>query len=234
MKLGDRGEPDFIGPSGNFCFPSSQSPVPLSMKESIVQSADAKDFSSKFSNDYEIKRKLTTVFMTGLNPIHHFLPPSTFLEPDLYPFDDPGINLLHSATFAAGALLSPVLLDRKAGDAFASQAEVSAISACRLQPSVIVVQALSIIAWRELSLEHNNLAQIYLCNLISFTKCSFELTILSNGWGSGYRSWSACYWSRCLIRILSIQNFVRYWTWHKASVLLGFFLAGQVSLVIVS
>lgn len=120
-----------------------------------------------FSYNSPIKGKLCNLFMTQLNPIHQFIPPSTVLTPDDYPFKDTGLNVLYRAIMAAGALFSNVEEEREAGTAFAGCVDNMAVRTCRQQPSVMVVQALSILAWRELSQEHNNLAWIYACEISS-------------------------------------------------------------------
>ncbi|CZR63610.1 uncharacterized protein PAC_13507 [Phialocephala subalpina] len=162
MNIGEKGKPTFIGPSGNFCVPSSADGL---ADRSGARRAPQMDLGHPIPDvcyDLAIKTRLCSLFFSQLNPIHQFLSPSVQLAPDLYPFDDLSWTILHSAIFAAGALFSTVEEDRDAGKEFATCIDISSVQACREQPSLLMVQALSITAWRELSLEHNSSASIYL------------------------------------------------------------------------
>ncbi|CCD54579.1 similar to fungal specific transcription factor [Botrytis cinerea T4] len=109
-----------------------------------------------------LKTNLMNLFLTQLNPVHQFIPPSYKLCPELYPFDEPALDILYGSIFAAGALFSTVQEEKNAGKDFEECMDMNSVKACREQPSLHVVQALSIIAWRELSQEHNICASIYI------------------------------------------------------------------------
>jgi hypothetical protein len=100
-----------------------------------------------------------------LKPFHQFIPPSFQLLPGSYPFEDTGLNIIQQAVFAAGAVFSKRSTLREAGDTFASRADEIALISCRHRPCTMVVQALSILAWTEFSLESNNCGWTYLCKL---------------------------------------------------------------------
>ncbi|KAF7917187.1 uncharacterized protein EAE98_010292 [Botrytis deweyae] len=163
LDLGDKGEPMFSGPSGNFCIPSSA--------DAVVARSEARKRSQVFNNmmpihdacyNLSLKTNLMNLFITQLNPVHQFIPPSYKLYPELYPFDEPALDLLYGSVFAAGALFSTVQEERNAGKEFEECMDMNSVKACREQPSLPVVQALSIIAWRELSQEHNSCASLYI------------------------------------------------------------------------
>ncbi|TGO31885.1 hypothetical protein BHYA_0390g00080 [Botrytis hyacinthi] len=163
LDLGDKGEPMFSGPSGNFCIPSSV--------DAVVARSEARKRSQVFNNmmpihdacyNLSLKMNLMNLFLTQLNPVHQFIPPSYKLYPELYPFDEPALDLLYGSVFAAGALFSTVQEERNAGKEFEECMDMNSVKACREQPSLPVVQALSIIAWRELSQEHNSCASLYI------------------------------------------------------------------------
>ncbi|KAF7891431.1 uncharacterized protein EAF02_001756 [Botrytis sinoallii] len=168
LDLGDKGEPMFSGPSGNFCIPSSA--------DAVVARSEARKRSQVFNNmmpihdacyNLSLKTNLMNLFLTQLNPVHQFIPPSYKLYPELYPFDEPALDLLYGSVFAAGALFSTVQEERNAGKEFEECMDLNSVKACREQPSLPVVQALSIIAWRELSQEHNSCASLYICKISS-------------------------------------------------------------------
>ncbi|EMR85700.1 putative c6 transcription factor protein [Botrytis cinerea BcDW1] len=163
LDLGDKGEPTFSGPSGNFCIPSSV--------DTFVARSEARKRPQVLNNmipipdacyNLTLKTNLMNLFLTQLNPVHQFIPPSYKLCPELYPFDEPALDILYGSIFAAGALFSTVQEEKNAGKDFEECMDMNSVKACREQPSLHVVQALSIIAWRELSQEHNICASIYI------------------------------------------------------------------------
>ncbi|KAH8647075.1 hypothetical protein BGZ60DRAFT_424054 [Tricladium varicosporioides] len=163
MNIGDVGEPAFTGPSGNFCFPSSNTtasrpykigPLPYAMPAVNPKLA-------QYSHDSAVKQSLLNLFITQVNPFHKFVNGVESFQVELFPTNDQNQNLLFSAIFAAGASYSKDATEKQAGDTFAANADSIAVQSCRSSPSIVCVQALSILAWRELSQEHNNIAWIY-------------------------------------------------------------------------
>jgi hypothetical protein len=170
MNIGEKGDPTFIGPSGNFCVPSSADGFAARSEARCMPQTELGHPIPDVCFDIAIKNNLCSLFFSQLNPIHQFLPPSIKLAPDLYPFSDLGWTVLHSAVLAAGALFSTVQKEREAGIEFSTCIDISAVQVCREQPSLLVVQALSIAAWRELSLENHSSASIYLCEILDGNK----------------------------------------------------------------
>jgi hypothetical protein len=80
-----------------------------------------------------------------------------------YPTPEKTLNLLYCAVFAAGACFAEDVYGKQAGDVFATHADTIALQSCRSQPSIFGIQALSILAWRELTQERYNIAWIYNC-----------------------------------------------------------------------
>ncbi|PMD33962.1 hypothetical protein L207DRAFT_498539 [Hyaloscypha variabilis F] len=164
MNIGDAGEPAFTGPSGNFCFPSS-SIRSVNAESSIDHSKPitTRPFrdDSLFSNDVALKHSLISLFMTHINPIHQFVQSSTVLIAENYPTQKTTLNLLYCAVFSAGACFAEEVYVKQAGDSFAAHADTIALQSCRSQPSIFGIQALSILAWRELTQERHNIAWIY-------------------------------------------------------------------------
>ncbi|KAF5869133.1 putative c6 transcription factor protein [Botrytis fragariae] len=122
LDLGDKGEPMFSRPSGNFCIPSSA--------DAAVARSEARKRPQVFNNmmpiydacyNLSLKMNLMNLFLTQLNPE-----------------------------------------ERNAGKEFEECMDMNSVKACREQPSLPVVQALSIIAWRELRQEHNSCASLYI------------------------------------------------------------------------
>ncbi|KAF4634816.1 hypothetical protein G7Y89_g3285 [Cudoniella acicularis] len=163
MNIGAVGEPTFTGPSGNFCFPTS--PAASSMgpnsKPTEINTMSVLPDTTLYSQDSEMKQRLVDLFMEHINPFQQFVQSSTLFLVEFYPLEDQNLNLLYSAIFAAGACYAQGADAKQAGDVFAAHAESIALKSCRSSPSIIGVQALSILAWRELSQEHNNIAWIY-------------------------------------------------------------------------
>ncbi|KAF7892031.1 hypothetical protein EAF00_008333 [Botryotinia globosa] len=100
LDLGDKGEPMFSGPSGNFCIPSSA--------DAVGARSEARKRSQVFNNmmpihdacyNLSLKMNLMDLFLTQLNPVHQFIPPSYTLYPELYPFDEPALDLLYGSVF---------------------------------------------------------------------------------------------------------------------------------------
>ncbi|PYH94821.1 hypothetical protein BO71DRAFT_419028 [Aspergillus ellipticus CBS 707.79] len=166
MKIEDSGEPTFIGPSGNFCFPvaphiskttrtnSSGKPMRTGFLDNSI------DPQRLYASETTHRKNLIDIFIRLINPVHQFLniaSISQIQQDNLSPQHD----LVQTAVLAAGALLS----DDPASDAFgcvmASKVEESVLQSCRQYPSVLVIQALSIMCWRELALDQHNMAWMY-------------------------------------------------------------------------
>lgn len=120
MNIREKGKPTFIGPSGNFCIPSSADGLANRSGAHRVPRLDLGHPIPDVCYELAIKSRLCSLFFSQLNPIHQFLSPSIKLAPDLYPFDDLSWTILHSAIFAAGALFSTMEEDRDAGKEFES------------------------------------------------------------------------------------------------------------------
>lgn len=181
MDIGSAGQPEFTGPSGNFCFPSSQHKPRGSTKTLPLQKGIPSSLSKSLQIDmidHSLSERLLSYFLNHINPYHHFLEPSTILSAKDYPSGTDALDFLYCAIFAAGACLAIDDYAKQAGDSFAAQADLVALSCCRKNPGTLCVQALTILAWRELSQERDTIAWIYNCKiLITFGPC---LTPCSN------------------------------------------------------
>ncbi|KAL4877961.1 hypothetical protein BJY04DRAFT_196780 [Aspergillus karnatakaensis] len=165
LELADSGEKVFLGPSGNFALYGdvqeaiTESAVSPTQTPKIRNTVVAMEASPDDSEDY-ITSHLLDLFEQFVNPIHFFLDHATLAEArrdDL----DPEVTLVKYAAVAAGSLLSDDEGHRKFGDDAAEAVDATILPACRQYPSIPLVQALAIMCWRELGLEHHNMAWMY-------------------------------------------------------------------------
>ncbi|RDW59027.1 hypothetical protein BP5796_11951 [Coleophoma crateriformis] len=161
MNIGQSGEPSFTGPSGNFHLSQASAPITdrrclLPLRETGHQTTF-----TELSQDLGMKQLLAELFILYFNPVHLFLQPGTMLSVEDYPHADPGLRLLHTAIFAAALRYSIIDGSEELSDVLMEHAEATALKCCKTCPSVKVVQALSILCWRELNEGHDSMAWIY-------------------------------------------------------------------------
>ncbi|GLA04720.1 hypothetical protein AnigIFM60653_004779 [Aspergillus niger] len=170
MSLDNNGDASFIGPSGNFCFPvvhwddadlgrerktttvtatpaiSAATPGPSSMQPLLLSD--------------QVDWHLIDLFACFINPIHQFVVPETLhkLRGDNL---TPGLRLIKTAVLAAGALFADDARSKALGGEAAAVVDATALQLCRQSPDISTIQALSIMSWRELSLEQHNMAWMY-------------------------------------------------------------------------
>lgn len=187
MTIGETGETTFIGPSGNFCFLVPGSSLVGSTARSQgtkLSSLDGKlwgDLSKPGPGSSEqiptdpggdapsrkgIAQTLISLFMTHINPVHQIVNARDFSSPDTLNDSSaedlpPELEFLKCAILAAGALYSAEPLQQALGTEMAARAEALALRTSRLNPCVEVVQALSMLCWRELALDNENMAWMY-------------------------------------------------------------------------
>ncbi|XMA14885.1 hypothetical protein WAI453_007676 [Rhynchosporium graminicola] len=175
LSIDKTGDASFTGPSGNFCF-STSPPV----KGKKLLAADKIDMShrlSEYSQDARLCRELFQTFEEFINPFHQFVQfPALVLK--TFEHCEMESVLLQSAIFAAGSRLLRRPDASQIGECFASNAEKLALKCCRDQPSLVVIQALTIMCWHELSLENENMAWMYNCPYPVLTCLYLMLTIL--------------------------------------------------------
>ncbi|OQD80503.1 hypothetical protein PENANT_c035G09900 [Penicillium antarcticum] len=161
MSIEDSGEPAFIGPSGNACFPTAQRTLPedkldpqkLTMKSPVVPTDPS-------NPETLITNRLLDLFVELINPFHYFVCQNALgqlraedIKPDL--------SLVKHAAMAAASILDDDEDSRAFGNDAASAVESVLLPACRQYPSIPLVQALAIMCWRELGLENYNMAWMY-------------------------------------------------------------------------
>ncbi|KAF5530045.1 Nudix hydrolase [Fusarium mexicanum] len=139
MNLHGSGETSFVGPSGSFCFPVSGHGI-----ETQSTGLEAE----------ESVQVLLDLFRQHINLVHHFVPPPV-IETLKAPESLDG-ELLQASVLAAASLLAD-----SQGQVYADRAEAIAMKCCRTIPSVVTIQALAILTWRELALENENNAWLY-------------------------------------------------------------------------
>ncbi|CZS96860.1 related to pathway-specific regulatory protein nit-4 [Rhynchosporium agropyri] len=143
LSIDKTGDASFIGPSGNFCF-STSPPV----KGKKLLAADKIDMShrlSEYSQDARLCRELFQTFEEFINPFHQFVQfPALVLK--TFEHCEMESALLQSAIFAAGSRLLRRPDASQIGECFASNAEKLALKCCRDQPSLVVIQALTIMS----------------------------------------------------------------------------------------
>jgi len=165
MSINDSGGTSFIGPSGSFSFSTSASPITKRAEdhEPVPENTiDADYLLMSYLADSNLRKELFQLFSEFINPFHQFVEPSAL---NFYENDSSGLvaTLVQYAILAAGSRLSKRQDADQIGDCFALHAESLALKCCRDHPSLIVIQVLTIMRWRELSLENENMAWMYNC-----------------------------------------------------------------------
>jgi hypothetical protein len=181
MTIGDDGETSFTGPSGNFCFPSSIDP---SLAHPKVESSNDDEsnrlqLGSIQGLTKDVQSLLLELFMRFVNPIHQFIDSHTFalLQAPVVPYQ---YESLYGAVLAAGALYSDNPGAKLAAESIVSQLEPVVLRQCRFSPNTSTVQVLTLLCWRELALENENMGWMYNCEFSPTTKrqlTNFEFPI---------------------------------------------------------
>jgi hypothetical protein len=147
---------------GNFCFSSSMDDNTRDglLAENTLATTDLSHSNSRLRNPTIIK-ELRDLFVAYVNPFQQFVEVSTLSKPPNQSPADISLDLLQSAICAAGACFADRSDLKEVGELFALHAESLALPCCQLFPNLIVIQALNILCWRDLSLEHENMAWLY-------------------------------------------------------------------------
>ncbi|KAL2684478.1 hypothetical protein Neosp_005556 [[Neocosmospora] mangrovei] len=162
LRIDESGETTFIGPSGNFCFPVSHPPRgEMKQKTNTGDNHIREPATLRLDpNTSKVARHLVSLFITFVNPIHQFVDVTTLRSLEANPYFD-AVDILTCTILAAGALFSDDSESKALGDKTAHYAESAILQICRERPCVETVQALSILCWRELGLDNENMAWMY-------------------------------------------------------------------------
>ncbi|KAK1584901.1 fungal-specific transcription factor domain-containing protein [Colletotrichum navitas] len=106
--------------------------------------------------------EMASLFLKNINREHQFTPYTTLDFLQRYPYEPPHEALLHSAIIATGATFSRRPDAVIIGDAFAEFAESLIFSCCRQNPTVKVVQGLTMMSWRSLALGRDHFSWMYI------------------------------------------------------------------------
>ncbi|KAL3421939.1 fungal specific transcription factor domain-containing protein [Phlyctema vagabunda] len=157
MGIEDGGEPSFTIATANRRTRGSIS----RQKElqSIVSASDAK-LNLQVLQDVELRHHLLYCFCRDFNPFHQVLVPEDIprLEAGDYTLWTPDEQLRNIAAFAAGALFSDRVNAHEVGQQCAEHAENMILRCLKYDPSDLVVQGLSLLAWRDLSLGNDSMS----------------------------------------------------------------------------
>ncbi|KAJ5770823.1 uncharacterized protein N7511_002874 [Penicillium nucicola] len=137
MSIEDSGEPAFIGPSGNSCFPIAQRSPPgnnidietSTLKRPVVRTDPG-------NHEARITNHLINLFVEFINPFHSFVDKSAL---DQLRGEDmnPELSLVKHAALAAASILADDEESRAFGNDAASAVESVLLQACRQYPSSI-------------------------------------------------------------------------------------------------
>ncbi|WQF83708.1 hypothetical protein CDEST_08722 [Colletotrichum destructivum] len=107
--------------------------------------------------------EMADLFLANINREHQFTPYTTTADflPG-YPYQAPDEAFLHSAIIAAGTAFSSRPDARVVGDAFAEFAEGLVLTCCRQNPTVRVIQGLSMMSWRSLALGRDHFGWMFI------------------------------------------------------------------------
>ncbi|CCF46228.1 hypothetical protein CH063_15046 [Colletotrichum higginsianum] len=106
---------------------------------------------------------MADLFLANINREHQFTPYTTTADflPG-YPYQAPDEAFLHSAIIATGTAFSSRPDARVVGDAFAEFAEGLVLTCCRQNPTVRVIQGLSMMSWRSLALGRDHFGWMFI------------------------------------------------------------------------
>ncbi|RAK92863.1 C6 transcription factor [Aspergillus costaricaensis CBS 115574] len=172
MSIDNNGDASFIGPSGNFCFPvvhwddadlgheSRTTRVTAASAISAIPGPSSVQQQQQPMMSDQVDWHLIDLFARFINPIQQFVDPETLhiLRGDNL---SPGLRLIKTAVLAAGALFADDARSKALGGEAAAVVDATALQLCRQSPDISIIQALSIMSWRELSLEQHNMAWMY-------------------------------------------------------------------------
>jgi hypothetical protein len=187
MNISDGGISSFVGPSGNFCFPlpRSTSPVLGSVQSSELTSnpacmSVAPDLSIPTNPNLEASGSVTELlacFCCHINSVHHFLDEEALPSLMSTSQSEPNHDLLRNAVLSAAALFSDDPYTREqVSSSYAEAAAADALRCCRDYPSIVTMQALAILCWRELGLENENEAWLYNGAFVEVRCCTLSKT----------------------------------------------------------
>lgn len=178
MNIDETGESTFIGPSGNFCFPTTHPEAYENIwdnRRSGELHTDnfigSQGVPSNSVDEAYITNHLIYLFSNFINPVHFFLDNETLVIIQQQSLG-PTPALVKYAVLAAASLLSDDTRSKEYGNAMASVFDAAALSVCRDYANASVVQAFSIMCWRQLGLEEHRMAWMYNCTFLSFP-CTF-------------------------------------------------------------
>ncbi|KAF9876404.1 hypothetical protein CkaCkLH20_06347 [Colletotrichum karsti] len=106
--------------------------------------------------------EMAETFLQNINREHQFTPYTTTDFLQRYPYQDPDEAFLHSCIIATGTTFSLRPDAMKIGDTFGQFAESLAFTCCRQNPTVKVIQGLSMMSWRSLALGRDHFGWIFI------------------------------------------------------------------------
>ncbi|KAF5874857.1 putative c6 transcription factor protein [Botrytis fragariae] len=166
LKIDSNGDTSFIGPSSNFQFISAaqESRSDNQLQSNPIITASDMPLSDQCLADEALQQELFDVFNSVVNPSNQFLDPIFLNNFDVLSaranLDE---ILLRTAMFALAACFSARENATHIGDIFYKSAENIVQQCCRSCPSLITVRALSMLCWRDLTLDNENTAWMYNC-----------------------------------------------------------------------
>lgn len=176
MNIDETGESTFIGPSGNFCFPSTHPEAYENFRDNrrpgeLHNDHQIQSHETPYNpvEDAHVTNHLIYLFSNFINPIHFFLDNKTLVTIQQQSLSLP-LALIKYAILAAASLLSDDTKSKDYGNAMAAAFDATALTVCRDNANVSVVQAFSIMCWRELGLEQHRMAWMYNCTFLSFSR----------------------------------------------------------------
>ncbi|KAJ5574266.1 uncharacterized protein N7459_008693 [Penicillium hispanicum] len=160
LKVTESGETTFIGPSGNFCFltdGADNTSLSANPETRHIRHNDG-NIPIAYGASPLVKQSLA-LFAEFINPVHQFMDEDTLagMEDNL----DHHAAFLRSAIVAAGSLYADSIEDQCFGAEEAAKVEADALETCRKVPMLSTIQALTIMCWRELALDNDNMAWMY-------------------------------------------------------------------------
>ncbi|OHF02570.1 fungal specific transcription factor domain-containing protein [Colletotrichum orchidophilum] len=106
--------------------------------------------------------EMADLFLENINQEHQFTPHTTTDFLHSYPYQTPDEAFLHSAIIATGTTFTRRPDATLIGDAFAHFAESLIFTCCRQNPTLKVIQGLSMMSWRSLAMGRDHFGWMFI------------------------------------------------------------------------
>lgn len=158
-----QGHPSFIGPGSSFSFPIYLPRHPINNFVALAHH-EGNDLRAilKYVQDAGLVSHLGDCFLRYINPYYQFIDQATYTLPRVFTHESPSTQCFYISILAAGACYSHRTEVKEIGVILAHHVQQYVLYCYRQQPNSLLARALSILAWRELSIGNDTASWMYL------------------------------------------------------------------------